>query len=99
MRAAGPGVQPRETGLLLHIQPVGSDLTSKVRVGRDLPVVIQGEAVGYDARRASNVPGRSEEHTSELQSIMRISYGVFCLQQKKATKQLMRELVVTTNHI
>src|SRR3546814_10904898 len=28
---------------------------------------------------------RSEEHTSELQSIMRISYAVFCLKKKKAT--------------
>src|SRR3546814_3824070 len=34
--------------------------------------------------------GRSEEHTSELQSLMRISYAVFCLKKKK--KQ-------TTNHI
>src|SRR3546814_3381156 len=31
-------------------------------------------------------PGRSEEHTSELQSLMRISYAVFCL-KKKITKQ------------
>src|SRR3546814_8257061 len=36
------------------------------------------------------VPGlaletRSEEHTSELQSLMRISYAVFCLKKKKAT--------------
>src|SRR3546814_6570505 len=29
--------------------------------------------------------GRSEEHTSELQSLMRISYAVFCLQKKKKT--------------
>src|SRR3546814_8393138 len=29
------------------------------------------------------VTGRSEEHTSELQSLMRISYAVFCLQKKK----------------
>src|SRR3546814_8420717 len=29
---------------------------------------------------------RSEEHTSELQSLMRISYAVFCLQKKKQTK-------------
>src|SRR3546814_10778224 len=29
--------------------------------------------------------GRSEEHTSELQSLMRISYAVFCLKQKKTT--------------
>src|SRR3546814_10904521 len=28
-------------------------------------------------------PGRSEEHTSELQSLMRISYAVFCLKNKK----------------
>src|SRR3546814_10895381 len=30
--------------------------------------------------------GRSEEHTSELQSLMRISYAVFCLQKKKQNK-------------
>src|SRR3546814_10521918 len=41
-----------------------------------------------DALR-DNVPeliqGRSEEHTSELQSLMRISYAVFCLKKKKKT--------------
>src|SRR3546814_9925898 len=31
------------------------------------------------------VPERSEEHTSELQSLMRISYAVFCLKKKKTT--------------
>src|SRR3546814_1294935 len=31
--------------------------------------------------------GRSEEHTSELQSLMRISYAVFCLKKKNNTKQ------------
>src|SRR3546814_7427285 len=30
---------------------------------------------------------RSEEHTSELQSLMRISYAVFCLKKKKRRKQ------------
>src|SRR3546814_5788053 len=30
---------------------------------------------------------RSEEHTSELQSLMRISYAVFCLKKKKNTKK------------
>src|SRR3546814_986204 len=33
-----------------------------------------------------NKGARSEEHTSELQSLMRISYAVFCLKKKKATK-------------
>src|SRR3546814_8152153 len=32
---------------------------------------------------AERVAGRSEEHTSELQSLMRISYAVFCLKKKK----------------
>src|SRR3546814_10106440 len=32
-------------------------------------------------------PVRSEEHTSELQSLMRISYAVFCLKKKKNNKQ------------
>src|SRR3546814_4331744 len=32
---------------------------------------------------AISVDGRSEEHTSELQSLMRISYAVFCLKKKK----------------
>src|SRR3546814_4942008 len=32
---------------------------------------------------------RSEEHTSELQSLMRISYAVFCLKKKTQNKQLL----------
>src|SRR3546814_10861851 len=32
--------------------------------------------------------GRSEEHTSELQSLMRISYAVFCLKKKKITNNM-----------
>src|SRR3546814_9412931 len=34
------------------------------------------------------LPQRSEEHTSELQSLMRISYAVFCLKNKNTTHQL-----------
>src|SRR3546814_3901689 len=34
-------------------------------------------------RESSPRLGRSEEHTSELQSLMRISYAVFCLKKKK----------------
>src|SRR3546814_10457237 len=33
--------------------------------------------------RIGKIPDRSEEHTSELQSLMRISYAVFCLKKKK----------------
>src|SRR3546814_1079374 len=34
---------------------------------------------------------RSEEHTSELQSLMRISYAVFCLKKKKKTKNTKKQ--------
>src|SRR3546814_9648647 len=42
---------------------------------------------------------RSEEHTSELQSLMRISYAVFCLKKKKTKKrQTTRIQTKTTNN-
>src|SRR3546814_8471307 len=37
---------------------------------------------------AGAVPGRSEEHTSELQSLMRISYAVFCLKKTTTYNQI-----------
>src|SRR3546814_6839718 len=40
--------------------------------------------------REALLPARSEEHTSELQSLMRISYAVFCL-KKKTNTQLKRK--------
>src|SRR3546814_10336144 len=40
---------------------------------------------------------RSEEHTSELQSLMRISYAVFCLKKKKNIKQ-PTTMQAETNH-
>src|SRR3546814_4407673 len=42
---------------------------------------ILGRPVAEEARASSAT--RSEEHTSELQSLMRISYAVFCLKKKK----------------
>src|SRR3546814_6238482 len=44
--------------------------------GRDRAAV--SASVGDDAEGAAMVAARSEEHTSELQSLMRISYAVFC---------------------
>src|SRR3546814_7174194 len=41
----------------------------------------------FTSRCRSAVESRSEEHTSELQSLMRISYAVFCLKKKKKTTQ------------
>src|SRR3546814_4006442 len=45
---------------------------------------VDGSTGGYTgAQRTPDRSGRSEEHTSELQSLMRISYAVFCLKKKK----------------
>src|SRR3546814_4106882 len=41
-----------------------------------------------EAPDADQVETRSEEHTSELQSLMRISYAVFCLKKKKTKMKL-----------
>src|SRR3546814_1489593 len=46
-----------------------------------------GGDVGRPRPDLAAVPGRSEEHTSELQSLMRISYAVFCLKKKKMSKE------------
>src|SRR3546814_7438550 len=52
------------------------------RAGRAAAVLIAVSLVAAPARR-------SEEHTSELQSLMRISYAVFCLKKKNNTTQLI----------
>src|SRR3546814_9984676 len=52
---------------------------------------IQGQALEHSPWTLGSSPrvptrvsgGRSEEHTSELQSLMRLSYAVYCLQKKK----------------
>src|SRR3546814_7887405 len=43
--------------------------------------------LGVSSRSIRRYVQRSEEHTSELQSLMRISYAVFCLKKKKKIKQ------------
>src|SRR3546814_4324339 len=50
------------------------------RFGRDWIGLKRGE--GYVVTGVLQIPVRSEEHTSELQSLMRISYAVFCLKKK-----------------
>src|SRR3546814_9154016 len=75
------------------------------------------DRVGVPRRQSADQPdtegvaARSEEHTSELQSLMRISYAVFCLKKKKnirtntthTTQQLLTRLADaytnTTRHI
>src|SRR3546814_5593382 len=60
--------------------PQGSVAARIAEVGPDAICVsiITAAELRYGCARA----GRSEEHTSELQSLMRISYAVFCLKKK-----------------
>src|SRR3546814_9201347 len=77
----------------------GADVNKVVFVSDGNPTVWNSGGNGDDSDAANvqasmnqvlgsdgtNEPQRSEEHTSELQSLMRISYAVFCLKQKKPT--------------
>src|SRR3546814_6380563 len=54
------------------------------RVAERMPGVV-GRMI--DIRKAPAGTARSEEHTSELQSLMRISYAVFCLKKKKTHQE------------
>src|SRR3546814_1820855 len=57
----------------------------RTQIGHDAPVVPSQIGVGGAHETVAGVDpdARSEEHTSELQSLMRISYAVFCLKNKK----------------
>src|SRR3546814_20479108 len=62
--------------LLAHF---GTDMVAEV-TGRTRRIVVDGQGRQKVERRTSS---RSDEHTSELQALMRISYAVFCLKTKK----------------
>src|SRR3546814_7170223 len=49
---------------------------------------------GAGGRRQRRARHRSEEHTSELQSLMRTSYAVFCLKKKKESQQQNENLII-----
>src|SRR3546814_5964830 len=72
------------------------------RGGVDYPAVARFLANGGAPSRETCLEGvqvllpgecRSEEHTSELQSLMRISYAVFCLNKKKKSQEIEKQLI------
>src|SRR3546814_8459981 len=67
-------IQAAEIGDAIIVQLVVDEMKIAATVGR-LQFFLQGGGLGDQIRR-------SEEHTSELQSLMRISYAVFCLKKK-----------------
>src|SRR3546814_10520107 len=60
------------------------------QVLRAANTVSEGESGRGDIHKLT-AAGRSEEHTSELQSLMRISYAVFCLKKKKKQKDTKKQ--------
>src|SRR3546814_2166641 len=75
-----------------------------VRMGRGVEnpgkFMLLVEWRSLDAHAAfSRLPERSEEHTSELQSLMRISYAVFCLKKKTTQIHKMLILCIVANKI
>src|SRR3546814_6357738 len=65
----------------LHLL-AGALLEYETLSGEEAKRAIKGEDIG----REDDADKRSEEHTSELQSLMRISYAVFCLKKKKKNR-------------
>src|SRR3546814_5239721 len=63
--------------------------------GLALPI-IAGLSIAYAFLGRYMPDARSEEHTSELQSLMRISYAVFCLKKKKIRRNVMKSIIQGT---
>src|SRR3546814_9734726 len=71
---------PGHGGLLEGADVVVAQVAEARVLAEELELDRPGRAVSL---LADDDLGRSEEHTSELQSLMRISYAVFCLKKKK----------------
>src|SRR3546814_10644928 len=70
------------------------------RTLRVLPRRVAGSRVWAGAHPLRAAVARSEEHTSELQSLMRISYSVFCLKNKKTVQIYIKSIIhQTTTHL
>src|SRR3546814_3919769 len=74
---------------LVHFGEAAFDLD---RLGRRTLRSVDGQRAVAKRRHEGRV-ARSEEHTSELQSLMRISYAVFCLKKKTIKQNITRETV------
>src|SRR3546814_8878397 len=75
--------------LLVECNPDGLAATAnRWRQGYAEVLFATGDLAGANEVVASLREQRSEEHTSELQSLMRISYAVFCLKKKTLTKYI-----------
>src|SRR3546814_8590979 len=73
-------------------------LNEEVLQPGDIVLVTQRGGVSSTIRAFTLSDIRSEEHTSELQSLMRISYAVFCLKKKKKKNRESTETICINRH-
>src|SRR3546814_7966075 len=94
--------KPRVSSHAAPILPATSDPDLKPSLGLSVPILASGGAAvsgmpvsGLVQSMRVSARGRpskrSEAHTSELQSLMRISYAVFCLKKKKIKKEIYQK--------
>src|SRR3546814_8403689 len=95
---AGPAVVAGVRRVVVAVPTPGGELNPLVMAALKLAGVTEAYRMGgaqavaalaygtETIRPVDKITGRSEEHTSELQSLMRISYAVFCLKKKKKKK-------------
>src|SRR3546814_6728964 len=79
-------LQRREHGPLVHVDRGGDSHDVEVSVPQRVRIGRESEMT------------RSEEHTSELQSLMRISYAVFCLKTKKLNNESHKNVKSINNN-
>src|SRR3546814_2043291 len=75
-------LDPRGDAFGMGSNPVLKYLPTML-MAASIPFLARGRAIRPGLLTRPLIAARSEEHTSELQSLMRISYAVFCLKKKK----------------
>src|SRR3546814_10581171 len=86
------GIDTVEANHRLRLRP---ERSQELGHGRRHAVAYHANPVCVQFGPAGKSPHRSEEHTSELQSLMRISYAVFCL--KKKNKKCILHITINTS--
>src|SRR3546814_4223700 len=96
----------QKTAYEMRISDWSSDVCSSDLAGYDgLPAFffqlgqLASESCCFAAPAHHGWRGRSEEHTSELQSLMRISYAVFCLKKKKNKQYTPLKIITKIENI
>src|SRR3546814_1661614 len=83
------GLAPRRAAQQQRHLAIGDGLLGQIVIDDDGMGTVVAEELAHGAARVGRqeLQRRSEEHTSELQSLMRISYAVFCLKKTKKNNE------------